>query len=414
MLEEAKASPHILYPHVFKLKEAALQRAWLRFCNHAGVEEKTAFSLFCQQQADWLEDLALFAALALEQKKPWWEWPTALATRQGPALAEARSRLWAQRHLIMWKQWVAHVQWAHIKAKAEALGILLCGDEPFIVAHDSCDAWVHPHLFLRDGILGAPPDDFSAEGQSWGLPYFNFEAHQATGYAWMRQRARYASLLFHIKRVDHAVGYFRQWVKLDGASYGQFIPPEEDRQAQLGRQNFEALSQEGNIIAEDLGVIPHFVRHCLEGAGIPGYRVLRWARYDGVYQNPHHYPEASLVTTGTHDTESLKTFWQTCQHWEREAMLSGIPELHGHSASPEFSPALHGAFIRAALNAQSRYCNFPWFDIFAKETRVNTPGTVGIHNWTCRMEQDIESLESDEDVRKTLEWLGELTQAAGR
>jgi len=413
-LEAAKTSPHILYSHVFELKEAALHRAWFHFCQHAGVEEKTAFSLFCQQQADWLEDLALFTALALEQKKPWWEWPTALATRQGSALAQARSRLWAQRYFFMWKQWLAHMQWAKIKTKAEALNILLCGDEPFIVAHNSCDAWAHAHLFLRNGILGAPPDDFSAEGQSWGLPYFDFEAHRATGYAWMQQRGRYASLLFHAKRVDHAVGYFRQWVKLDGCAHGQFIPPEEAKQATLGRQHFEVLAQEGEIIAEDLGVIPHFVHHCLEEMGIPGYRVMRWARYDGAYQNPHHYPETSLVTTGTHDTESLKTFWQTCQHWERQAMLAGIPELHGHGAEPEFGPALHSAFIRAALHAKSRYCNFPWFDIFAKETRINTPGTVGIHNWTCRMEQDIESLAHDENAQKTLAWLAEATQAAGR
>jgi len=413
-LEEAKASAHILYPLVAQLKETALHRAWIYFCQHAGIEEKTAFALFCQQQAHWLEDLALFTALALEQKKPWWEWPTALATREGRALAQARNRLWAQRSFFMWKQWVAHKQWAKIKAQAEALGILLCGDEPFIVAHNSCDAWVHPRLFLRNGNLGAPPDDFAAEGQNWGLPYFDFEVHQATGYAWMRERGRYASLLFHTKRVDHAVGYFRQWVRLDGCAYGQFIPPEEARQTTLGRQNFEVLSQESELIAEDLGVIPGFVHHCLKEMEIPGYRVMRWARYDGAYQNPHHYPETSLVTTGTHDTESLKTFWQSCQHWERQAMIAGIPELHGQSPEPELSHALHGALIRAALNAKSRYCNFPWFDIFAKETRINTPGTVGMHNWTCRMEADVESLWHDETVRRTLEWLAEMTQAAGR
>ncbi|MCL2626728.1 MAG: 4-alpha-glucanotransferase [Cystobacterineae bacterium] len=414
MLEEAKQSPHILYPQVFQLKEAALAKAWICFCRRASVEEKTAFSLFCQQQANWLEDLALFAALALEQKKPWWEWPAELATRQASALEKARSRLWAQRHFWMWKQWVAHSQWAKIKAKAEALDILLCGDEPFIVAHDSCDAWVNPQLFLRNGKLGAPPDDFSPEGQNWGLPYFDFEAHRATGYAWMRQRGRYASGLFHMKRVDHAVGYFRQWVKLENTSQGQFIPPEETQQTTLGRQNFEVLSQESKIIVEDLGVIPNFVHDCLREKEIPGYRVMRWARYDGRYENPHHYPEASLVTTGTHDTESLKTFWQTCQHWERQAMVSAIPELQNHPPSPEFGPALHTALLQAALNAQSRYCNFPWFDIFAKETRMNTPGTVGIHNWTCRMEQDIENLGSDENTQKALEQLAKLTQAAGR
>jgi len=414
MWEELRQSPYVLYPQVFQLKEATLYKTWLHFRRHADDNEKTAFSAFCQQQAAWLEDLALFAALAAEQKKPWWEWPTALATRQGPALEKARIRLWAQRHFWMWKQWVAHGQWAKIKAKAEALDILLCGDEPFIVAHNSCDAWVNPQLFLQNGNLGAPPDDFSSEGQNWGLPYFDFEAHQATGYAWMRQRGRYASLLFHMKRVDHAVGYFRQWVKLDNTSQGQFIPPEETKQTTLGRQNFEVLSQESKIIAEDLGVIPNFVHECLRERGIPGYRVMRWARYDGCYQNPHLYPEASLATTGTHDTESLKTFWQTCQHWERAAMVSAIPELLHHTPNPEFSPPLHNALIQAALNAKSRYCNFPWFDIFAEETRINTPGTVGTHNWTCRMEQDIESLDSNKNVQKTLQWLAEQTQTAGR
>jgi 4-alpha-glucanotransferase len=412
-LEAARAAPAVQYDRVFPLKAAALERAFTRFESEGDSGD---FDRFSKEQRDWLETFALFAALSeVHLHKAWWEWPSGLARREPAALDEARRQHARRIRFHAWGQWVADTQWRQVRAEAKARQILLCGDEPFIIGKDSADAWANPSLLRIEGRLGVPPDDFSADGQDWGLPWFDFEAMEKDGYRWLRFRARMAAAAFDVRRVDHAIGYFRQYIRDDQTPRGRFIPQGEEAQRGLGDKHFRMLSENAGIVAEDLGVMTPFVRRTLDELKVPGYRVMRWSREDGVYANPREYPAVSLVTTGTHDTETLREWWQTAQQWEREAVCRTFPELHRFSPpGASWTTELHEALIAAAENASSNLCVVPWGDLFSEMTRVNLPGTMGAHNWSYRMRPHVESLLSDPETKAAAELLARLTVAGHR
>ncbi len=189
-LAEAKASPTIRYDLVFPLKTAALERAFATFEQQGQSARRAAFERFVVEQAHWLEGYALYSALSEAfSAKPWWEWPAGLSTREPAALAAARSTHAARIRFHQWLQWVADTQWQRVRTQARGRGLLLCGDEPFIIGQDSADCWEWPQLLRRDARLGVPPDDFSADGQDWGLPWFDFEALEAHQDTWLKARA---------------------------------------------------------------------------------------------------------------------------------------------------------------------------------------------------------------------------------
>lgn len=413
-LAQARAADTVQYPLVFALKGAALERAFAHF------ETKGDRGAFERWQAaaeqEWLSGFALFAALSEAQgHRAWWEWPEGLAKRDPSAIAAASKEHERRVRFHAFLQWVAAMQWRDVRAQAKARGVLLCGDEPFIIAKDSADAWCYPHYLRTDGRLGVPPDDFSATGQDWGLPWFDFEALARDGDRWLKARARHAAATYDVRRIDHAIGYFRQYVRDDQHPHGRFLPGDEPNQRSLGEKNFRLLSDGAGIVAEDLGVIPRFARDTLQHLQLPGYQVMRWSRTDGVYQDPRHYPEVSLVTTGTHDTESVREWWEKAPHWEREAVCRTFPELHSFfPPGASFTPQLHEALLNAALRASSRLCVIPWQDVFAELDRVNVPATMGPHNWSYRMRPSVETLLQREDTARAADWLAGLTQAAGR
>jgi 4-alpha-glucanotransferase len=419
-LEQARLAPTVRYDLVIPLKSALLKRLFDAFEKNP----EPGFEAFCADERAWLDSFALFAAISEEhQRRPWWEWPDGLAERAPGSLAAARQRLARPIRFAQWQQWVAEVQWRQVRQLAKDHGVLVCGDEPFIIGKDSSDCWSHPDCLRRDGRLGVPPDEFTADGQDWGLPWFDFAAMEADEYRWLKFRAVRAAGTYDLRRIDHAVGYFRQYVRDEQTPRGRFIPSEEDAQRKLGERNFRLLSEAAPppqglasaIIAEDLGVIPRFVHQVLEQLKLPGYKVMRWAREDGVYQHPHQYPAVSLVTTGTHDTDTLRGWWQSSQPWEREAVCRTFPELQQFSAPPaEFSPELHGALLKAALNSSSALCVLPWQDVFGEAERVNLPGSISDANWSYRMKPEVEELLSREDTVRTALWLERLTTESRR
>jgi 4-alpha-glucanotransferase len=358
----------------------------------------------------------MFAALSGEQShRPWWEWPEPLRNRQPEALKEARARLEQPILFQTWLQWIAETQWREVRKSARQREILLCGDEPFIVGQDSADTWAHPDILRRDARLGVPPDAFSATGQDWGLPFFDSEVMRRDDYAWLRFRAKKAASYFDVRRVDHALGYFRQWIRDGSNTYGRFIPPDEPSQRSLGEKLFRLVSAEAAILAEDLGMVPSFVREILTQLGIPGYRVLRWERDDpGVYRNPHEFPKTSLVTTGTHDTETLREWWENLPQTERDAVANAYPELHGVAPTAEFTPMLHRALLSAAEAAASLICVVPWQDVLGTRDRINLPGTMTESNWSYRIEQPVEELKMREETRRAAEMMSWLADLGGR
>ncbi len=414
-LAEAREATVVRYDLVVPLKGALLARAFDAF--EKNPDE--AFEAFCADKRAWLDDYALFAAISEdEQRRPWWDWNDALAHRAPDALQAARTRLKQGVRFQQWAQWVADTQWRQVRAQAAAHGVLVCGDEPFIIGQNSSDCWCQPSLLRRNARLGVPPDDFAVDGQDWGLPWFDFAAMEVEQYQWLKSRAVQAAGYYDLRRVDHAVGYFRQYLRDEHSPRGRFLPEVELAQAALGERNFKLLSTAAPpppglpsaIIAEDLGVIPPFVRTVLDALQLPGYKVMRWARSDGVYLHPHQYPQVSLVTTGTHDSETLREWWSVSAQWEREAVCRVFPELNALQPPPvEYTPPLHEALLRAALNASSGLCVLPWQDVFGEAERVNLPGTVSDANWTYRIKPQAEELSSREDTVRTAQWLQRLT-----
>lgn len=415
-LELARASPTIRYDLVFPLKTAVLERAFDAFEKQGPSARSAEFDRFCDAQHFWLGNYALYSTLSESfDAKPWWEWPAPLAARTRTAIDEARAKHARRIRFHQWLQWVCDAQWQRVRKQAKERHVLLCGDEPFIIGQDSADCWANQQYLRRDARLGVPPDDFSADGQDWGLPWFDFVAMEKGADTWIKARAKAAAATYDTRRIDHAIGYFRQYIRDAATPKGRFVPSEEPAQQARGERNFRLLSEGTSIVAEDLGVIPRFAKDTLARLGLPGYQVMRWAREDGVYRDPHHYPEVSLVTTGTHDTEMMRTWWETAQPWERETVCRVWPEMRRFDPPPaEFTQHVHEALLQSALNAQSDWCIIPWGDVFGESERVNTPGSVGPHNWSYRMRPTVESLVTREDTTRAADWLARLTRESRR
>jgi 4-alpha-glucanotransferase len=417
-LERARDSTRIRYDLVFPLKRAALRRAFERFEElHWRTASSRAAELrqYLEEQGRWLDSFSLFCAISDDrQNRAWWEWPEGLRTLQPASLALERERLGREILFHVWQQWIAEVQWREVRKAARDHQVILCGDEPFIVAPDSRDTWAHQDILRRDARLGVPPDDFSAVGQDWGLPYFDFEAMKKDDFAWLRARAARTADYYELRRIDHAVGYFRQWIRNEKDPNGHFIPAEDAQQRAQGEQLFRMLSGSAGIVAEDLGVIPDFVRETLTRLSILGYRVLRWERDAGTYRNPHHFPELSLATTSTHDTETLREWWETQPPPEREAVIRAYPELQTVPDASRYTEDTHRALLAAAENSGSDLCVVPWQDAFGTRERINLPGSISGENWAYRIETPVDELLVREDSRATAALLARLTEAAGR
>jgi 4-alpha-glucanotransferase len=414
-LLEARAAARIRYELVFELKRAALWAAFSHAEAHGGRRSE-AFHAFREAQAAWLDDHALFTALAEEQHhRPWWAWPEDLARREPQALEVARARLATRVRFHAWLQWVAHEQWARVRAAARAKGILLCGDEPFIVGNDSVDAWASPTLLRRDARLGVPPDAFSATGQDWGLPWFDFPAMQAEDWKWLRSRAGQSATYYDLRRVDHAVGYFRQWIRDQTTPTGRFVPPDEPAQLALGEVLFGILATGAGLVAEDLGVIPPWVRQTLDRRSIPGYRVLRWERDGAVYRDPQAFPAVSLATTGTHDTETLREWWETSSEAERLAVAQAYRAFAALRPPPaDFTDAVRDALLETVETAGSALCVVPWQDVLGLRERINLPGTVQDENWSYRISRPVEELLAHPDTEAAAARLRRFTEQGGR
>lgn len=417
-LAEARAAPRVRYDWVFPLKTAAFQRAFHYFDeNEWGKksERAQAFDAWTQQEGSWLPNYSLYTALSLDQEqRPWWEWPLPLRTRQPEALEAEKKRLAREIRYHAWLQWVAEQQWRAVREQAQGHNVLLCGDEPFIIGQDSADVWAHPHLLRRDGRLGVPPDDFSATGQDWGLPYFDFAAMEKENDAWLKHRAAKATSYYDLRRVDHAVGYFRQWVRDEATPTGRFVPAEESEHRRLGERNFRLLSEGAGIVAEDLGVIPPYVRVMLAELKLPGYRVMRWERDGNVYRKPQDFPPLSLATTGTHDTEPVADWWEMATDTERNAMAQAYREFEGVQVSQAFTPKIHEVMLSSTLNSTSNLAVLPWQDVLGTKERINLPGSMSDSNWAYRIHQNVEDLLTTEETRKAGVQLAQLTEASGR
>ncbi len=408
-LQSCRKAPSVQWQTVRALKIAALKRMFERFSTTAvGTPRRHAFDSFCRAQAGWLDDYALYHALATEHGPGWGQWPQPLRDRDPEALAAAGQRLSEHVEFRKYVEWLLSDQWTHAQAQAEKVGVAFGGDLPFVVSRDAADVWANQACFRLDLRLGAPPDDFSAEGQDWGLPVYDWDKLRQTDFAWMRARAQRSNSLCTLWRIDHVVGLFRSYYQTSDGRPPGFLPPDEPSQIAQGRAALHALEAAGDVLAEDLGVIPEFVRTSLRQMKIPGFKVLRWERDGLVHRDPATWDPVSVATTGTHDTDTQVEWWDTLKDNEREAILR-LPGLEAFAVTTEFNDSLRDALLRLVYAAPSSLMLVPFQDVLGLRGRVNLPGSVSEANWTYRMPMTLAQLEADTASIRRLADLARLT-----
>ncbi|HLK41400.1 MAG TPA: 4-alpha-glucanotransferase [Polyangiaceae bacterium] len=422
-LARARASDRVDYGIVREIKNRVLARAFARFVEAHWVPQTpraARLAAFVERERAWLHDLGLYCALR-EAHGGWgWEtWPEGERRRLPAPLEDARRRHERRILEVAYVQWTLLEQWDEARARMREAGVELMGDLPFIVCDESADVWSHATEFDRQVVLGAPPDDFSADGQDWGLPAYAWAEMDKNDLAWLRARARHAARLYDRFRLDHVVGYFRQWVRpREAPGRGRFDPAGEADQFARGLRvlgvMIEELTGPGCVdppraIAEDLGVIPWFVRGALGELAMPGYRVLPWERDGERYRDPRAFPRLSVASWSTHDTAPIDAWWDEFSEGDR-AQLASRAGFDGAADGAERSLAL----LRDLYGARSDLVLVLGQELLGARDRLNKPATVGGQNWTWRLPRPIEDLAADRDVVARLDAIRRAVEASGR
>ncbi|MDX1253254.1 MAG: 4-alpha-glucanotransferase [Gammaproteobacteria bacterium] len=389
-------------------RRAQLEEARRGFAQYASAEEHAEFAAFALSQAHWLDDFALYQALRHEQGGySWVDWPVPLRDRAAHALRDARKRLADAIEQACFEQFLFFRQWQSLKRHANARGILLFGDMPIFVAHDSADVWAHRDHFLLDEqgraqvVAGVPPDYFSATGQRWGNPHYQWQRMQDDGFRWWTERMVTQLALFDMVRVDHFRGFEAYWeipAQSHTAVDGRWIKAPGDELFSTLRKTFDPLP----LVAEDLGIITPEVEALRKKYRLPGMKILQFA-FEGGPGNPylsHNHMPNGVVYTGTHDNNTTAGWFEDLPHAAQEHVL----EYLGHPQEPMPWPLMRCAFASVA-----RLAVIPMQDALALdgEHRMNLPGTTeGNWRWRFSWEQIPDDLSSC--LRRMVEMYGRV------
>jgi 4-alpha-glucanotransferase len=419
-LSRAPAFPdeRIDFGNVIEFKNALLREAFERFKQTAEASVREHFEQFSHHASSWLEDYALYRALKDAQGgKAWNEWEPELARRDPAALACAREQLSEQIDAQKFYQFLFFKQWGALKAYCHERGVKLVGDIPIFVARDSADAWMNPDQFKLDEagnplvVAGVPPDYFSATGQLWGNPIYNWDRMLADGFRWWIERVRATLEIFDIVRIDHFRGFAASWEIPGGdktAERGAWVNVP-------GRELFTAIKRalgDLPIIAEDLGVITPDVEALRDDFGLPGMRILQFA-FGGDARNndlPHNYIKNCVVYTGTHDNDTTIGWFRAdagegstrnSEQIEREHRFC-LDYLNSDGSE------INWDFIHAVLASVADTAIIPLQDVLGLGTqaRMNLPNSTS-GNWSWRYKAGALSDELGNRLKK-------LTQLYGR
>ena len=377
---------------VISTKTRLLDQAFANYRDRAPADQRAAFARFCEEQAAWLEDVALFMALKeAHSLAPWHEWEAGAARREAEALARWRVKLEDEIECQKYRQWQFFRQWLAVKAYANEQGIRIIGDIPIFVALDSADVWANPHLFQFDEELrptvvsGVPPDYFSETGQLWGHPLYRWEVMAENGYAWWIDRFRMALTQADVVRIDHFRGFYNYWEVPAGektAIRGRWL---YGPGADLFHVVTEALGKVA-IIAEDLGDFDKASRAGVDALqaefGYPGMKVLQFAFGTGPTEPflPHNYASPDwVVYTGTHDNDTVLGWYQETS---TEAERDYARKYLGSDGSD-----ITWDLIRLGWASTANTVMTTTQDLLGlgHEARMNTPSTLGPPNWCWRL-----------------------------
>lgn len=378
------------YGPVIEYHNHMLAKAYERFEAQATQQQRDHFSAWCNDNAYWLEDFALFIALKNHNGgKPWVEWDAGEALRD-PAVIDAAKQQHARTiNEHRFRQWVFFSQWLDVKKYANDRGIRIIGDIPIFVAHDSSDVWINRELFYLDEkgnptvIAGVPPDYFSPTGQRWGNPLYRWDALKQKGYDWWIKRIKATLDTVDIVRVDHFRGFSEYW-EVPATE----LTAERGRWVKGPRSDFfdavRAALGELPIIAEDLGLVTQGVIDLRDGVGLPGMKILQFAFGGNCGDDPflpHNYTPNCVAYTGTHDNNTTVGWWNgEATNEQRQCMSeyigSGIQQ-------PNWE------MIRLGMRSVAHTFIMPMQDIlgYGADARMNTPGAPS-GNWGWRFVAD--------------------------
>ena len=377
-----------LYTSRYKVLRTAYQ-AWREQCagqHGCAFYDPDDYYAFTLANEAWLEDYALYMALKTEhQMKSWTDWPREYRTRDAGALARFRAA--HEEEIGFWKflQYKFSTQWKAVKDYANAKGVKILGDIPIYVSADSVDAWVGGPLFELDGegrfarVAGCPPDYFSADGQLWGNPLYDWAYHKRTNYAWWVRRVRHALSIYDILRIDHFRGFDTYWAIPAGDKNARGGKWEQGPGMDLFRALRTALG-DLPIVAEDLGEIFDSVRVLLAESGFPGMKVLQFSLNGTDSLNlPHNYPAHCVAYPGTHDNNTLRGWL------ENETTPAQRKQAKAYFALTEQEGEITG-LLRGVLASPAELAIVTMADWLEKgsEARMNTPGNPA-GNWQWRV-----------------------------
>ena len=396
---------YIDYGRIYNSRFVLLKQAFL----NSDILSDEKFTEFCKANQHWLPDYALYMALKNQNDgKSWIEWEEEIRLRKPEAVEYYKKELVEECNFYEFLQYEFHEQWTKVKEYAHKKGIQIVGDVPIYVAFDSADTWANPELFQLDeknlplGVAGCPPDAFSATGQLWGNPLYNWAYHKKTGYDWWLKRIAYCFDLYDIVRIDH----FRGFDEYYSIPYGDETAVNGHWEKGPGMDLFNTVKEklgELDIIAEDLGFLTESVFQLLKDSGYPGMKVLQFAfdpSEDSDYLT-YKYQRNCVVYTGTHDNDTTAGWFEKLSDGDKEVALRYMNSFY----TPKEEQ--HWDLIALAMRSTADTCIIPVQDFLGlgSEARINMPSTLG-DNWKWRMTKGAFSEELKEKIRRMTKLYG--------
>ena len=469
-IREELSGPAVDYARVKRLKLDLLRLAFTHFGKTAKSKEKKALAEFESENAAWLTSYTLFRTLLDrhhgDSRWPIWDtavrnaidaeaWAAALPASEREEVAELRA-------FYTFVQWIAYTQWGRTKAHASTCGVSLLGDIPFGVSRYSADVWARQELFDLKWSGGAPPEKFfqgdpftSKWGQNWGIPLYPWDTHREEDFAWWRQRVTQTCQIFHSFRIDHVLGFFRvysfPWTperngeflplseeearKQTGGHLPGFLPRPDDTadDAQLNAADgcellmmIQEAAGDAIVVAEDLGVVPDYVRPLLLDLNIPGFTIPHFERNekDRTFKKQEDYPEINLITYATHDHDPLAVLYDNMvkqwsgpegdEGWREIVRLMHYLGWKAERAPRHFTDELHRRFIEVLLDSPCWLAVLMITDLLGTKQRFNEPGVIGAGNWSQRLDRPLKAYLDDAAYATRIRGCTELIGATGR
>lgn len=379
------------YEKLFINRYPLLKKAYSR----ANLADDKSYKNFIEENNFWLDDYALYMALKEENNgREWTEWETDIKLRKSESIEKYKMELDENINFQKFLQYEFYSQWKSLKKYANNKGIKIIGDIPIYVAFDSADTWSDPRLFQLDGnneplaVAGCPPDGFSETGQLWGNPLYNWIYHKETGYKWWILRLKQCFSLYDIVRIDHFRGFDEYYSIPYGSKTAVNGHWEKGPGMELFREVRKILGTQ-KVIAEDLGFMTDSVRELVKESGFPGMKVLEFAfdsRDSGCRNDylPHNYTENCVAYTGTHDNQTIASWFNTISEEEQKMARDYLCDYH----TPENK--LNKVFISLLMRSSANTVIIPIQDYLGYDDscRINTPSTLG-NNWKWRIKKEV-------------------------